>query len=475
MILMKKFIYSLILSFMAIPAYCQAKNSYEITLSVSGLKDSTVYLAYHFGEKQFIKDTAQLDTRGYTKFSGLESLPHGIYMVVLPGRNYFEILIGDDQHFSAACSYPDYLNTLRFDGSEENAYFIDYQKRWAAMRQQASATAKRLQSNRQNSDSVRILSEKQKTLEDNMKLYLRQVIRENGNSLLSVLVRSMLPVEVPEFRVPEGFHNPDSLRWIKRYMYTKDHFFDNLDLTDDRLLRTPILEAHLRSFFTNVVIQASDSINPEIDKLIMKCKTNEKVFQFVSVFLFNHFRESEIMGHDAVLVKIADDIYLSGKADWVSEKFLEDLRRQVELLRNNLVGMKGKNLVMDSFSGIFVSLYDIEKEFTILYFWEPDCGHCKESTPKLKDYYEKARNEGIEIFSVCTTSDKAEWAKYIQDNDLKWINGWDPSRSTHFDFYYNVQSTPMIYILDRNKKIIAKKLSVEDIPGFINNYRKYFR
>ena len=95
-------------------------------------------------------------------------------------------------------------------------------------------------------------------------------------------------------------------------------------------------------------------------------------------------------------------------------------------------------------------------------------------TPKLKAYYEKAKNEGIEVFAVCTTADKEKWTKYIEDNKLTWINGWDPERSSHFDYYYNVQSTPMVYILDRNKKIIAKKLAVENIGSFIDNYRKYF-
>jgi thiol-disulfide isomerase/thioredoxin len=275
--------------------------------------------------------------------------------------------------------------------------------------------------------------------------------------------------------VPAGTHNPDSVRGLLKYNYNKDHFFDNIDLTDERLLRTPILQARLNVFFTNIVIPSADSINKEIDKLIAKCQGNDKVFQFIAVFLFNHFRESEIMGHDAVVVKLADDIYLSGKADWVSKEFKDDLRKQVELLRHNLIGMKAENLVMDSYKGIFVSLYDVEKEFTILYFWEPNCGHCKEATPKLKSYYEKARNEGIEVFAVCTTSDKPAWTKYIEENGLTWINGWDPDRSSHFDYFYNVQSTPMVYILDKNKKIIAKKLSIEDIQSFIENYRKYFK
>jgi thiol-disulfide isomerase/thioredoxin len=308
-----------------------------------------------------------------------------------------------------------------------------------------------------------------------MIIYLQKVLNENRGTLLSSLVKSMVPLEVPEFTVPAGTHNPDSVRWLLRYNYNKDHFFDNIDLTDERLLRTPILQARLNVFFTNVVIQSPDSINREIDKLIAKCQGNSKVFQFVAVFLFNHFRESEIMGHDAVVVKLADDIYLSGKADWVSKEFKDDLRKQVELLRHNLIGMKAENLVMDSYKGIFVSLYDVEKEFTILYFWEPNCGHCKEATPKLKAYYEKAKNEGIEVFAVCTTSDKPAWTKYIEENGLTWINGWDPDRSSHFDYFYNVQTTPMVYILDRNKKIIAKKLAVEDIQSFIENYRKYFK
>jgi thiol-disulfide isomerase/thioredoxin len=259
------------------------------------------------------------------------------------------------------------------------------------------------------------------------------------------------------------------------YNYNKDHFFDNIDFGDERLLRTPILQARLDEFFTNVLIQSADSINRQVDKLLQKCQNDYKMYQFVAVYLFNHFRESEIMGHDAVMVKIADEIYLSGKADWVSKQFVDDLRKQVELLRHNLIGMKAENLVMDSYKGTYVALYDIEKEFTILYFWEPNCGHCKEATPKLKNYYDKAKDEGIEVFTVCTTTDKNAWSKYIEEHELNWINGWDPERLTHFDYFYDVQSTPTIYILDRNKKIIAKRLSVEDIPSFIDNYRKYFR
>jgi thiol-disulfide isomerase/thioredoxin len=453
----------------------QSQTGYELDINISGLRDSSIYLAYHLGDKQYIKDTLKLDNNGHAVLRGKDMLPKGIYMVVLPGRKYFEILISDDQIFSLNCSYSDYFNTLKFNGSDENNAFVNYQRKWILLQKSAGAVSARIQNNKQNADSLKILTAIQKKQEDQMIAYLQGVVSENKNNLLAVLVKALIPVPVPEYTVPAGISNRDSARWVWNYNYNKNHFFDNFDLTDERLLRTPILQARLDAFFSNVVIQSADSINKEIDVIMKKCQPDYKVFQFISVYLFNHFRESEIMGHDAVMVKLADDIYLSGKADWVTKEFKEDLRKQIELIRPNLIGKKAHNLIMDSYKGIFVSLDDIEKEFTVLIFWEPDCGHCKEALPKLKAFYDKAKNDNIEVFAVCTTSDKAKWSKYIEDNKLTWINGWDPERKSRFDYYYNVQSTPLIYILDRNKKIIAKKLGIDDIASYIDNYRKYFR
>jgi len=472
---MKNFFFFIFILLVPAFSFGQLKNGYEIDISIKDLQDSTVFMAYHLGNKQYIKDTIKLDGKGHGIVHGQETLPQGIYMIVLPGRKYFEFLISDNQRFSVNCTFSDYFNTLKFTGSEENSAFVEYQKRWVTMQQRSASLSKRIQNNKQNNDSLKLLIPIQKLQEDNMKLYLKTVVKENGGNFLGTLVKALLPVDVPDFPVPIGFANPDSVKWIRNYLYNKDHYFDNIDLTDERLLRTPILYSKLDAFFTNVLIQAPDSINREIDKLIKRCSPDYKVFQFVSVYLFNHFRESEIMGHDAVMVKLADDIYLSGKADWVTKEFKDDLRKQIDLIRPNLIGKKAENIVMDSYKGIFVSLYDVEKDFTILYFWEPDCGHCKEATPKLKVYYDKPKDYSLEVFAVCTTSDKAKWTRYIEDNKLIWINGWDPKRSSHFDYYYNVQSTPTVYILDKNKKIIAKKLSVEEIGSFIDNYRKFFK
>ena len=89
---MKKFIFIFSLAAVTLLSYSQFQNGYDVSVNISGLGDSTVYLAYHLGDKQYLKDTLKLDRKGYGRISGKEKLQQGIYMIVLPGKKYFEIL-----------------------------------------------------------------------------------------------------------------------------------------------------------------------------------------------------------------------------------------------------------------------------------------------------------------------------------------------------------------------------------------------
>ena len=106
---MKKVSIIILLSVFPIILQGQLKSGYDIDVTIRGLQDSAIYLAYHFGDKQYIKDTIDLSRTGTAKFSGKEPLPQGIYMIVLPGRRYFEMLVSDDQIYSISCNYPDFL------------------------------------------------------------------------------------------------------------------------------------------------------------------------------------------------------------------------------------------------------------------------------------------------------------------------------------------------------------------------------
>jgi thiol-disulfide isomerase/thioredoxin len=468
---MKKLILSIIAVLFIGVTNCQPKEGYEISLVVKGLSDVNVLLAYHLGNRQYIKDSTRLDSNGAGIFGGETPLDQGVYIIILPDNRYFEFLITDDQYFKIETSNHDITGGLKFTGSAENSEFAAFQTEIASMYERADLLRQRVNMNRQNADSMKILETLSVEHETASKKLMNSAIEKHKGSFMASLIMAMQQVEVPEFKIPQVVSNIDSARWVLTHNYNKDHFFDNFDLTDERLLRSPVFHPKIEHYFRNVVLQFPDSLIRAIDKVLALAEGNKKTYQYISVFLFNHFRESTIMGHDAVMVRIADAVYLSGKAEWASAEFIDNLRKDIDRLRPSLIGNTGMNLTMETLNHGIVSLHNLKKEFIILYFWEPDCGHCNEMTPILLDYYVRNRDKGIEVFSVCTKPDRAAWEKYVKETSLTWINGWDPDRTTYYDFFYNITATPTVYILDKDKKIIAKKLPVESIEGFIESYR----
>jgi len=150
-----------------------------------------------------------------------------------------------------------------------------------------------------------------------------------------------------------------------------------------------------------------------------------------------------------------------------------------------LIGKKAPRIILPDTTEInWIDLYEVEADYTILYFWRPDCGHCKTETPKMKEFYDEYKEKGIEVYSVNTSLKNEEWKKFIKDNDLNWINvsdnpevnknalkyirgGKTTLESLNFRTTYDIFSTPQLYVLDKDKVIIAKKLDTEGM-------RKYF-
>jgi len=130
--------------------------------------------------------------------------------------------------------------------------------------------------------------------------------------------------------------------------------------------------------------------------------------------------------------------------------------------------MKAKNLIMKDTAGNYQSMYDITAEYTVLIFWDHECGHCKKEIPVLKKYYNLTDRDSVEVFAVYNGNDLKGWKKYIRENNLRWINVADPANNTNFRVLYDVFSTPVIYLLDNKKVIEAKRISVEDLERIIN-------
>lgn len=445
------------------------KGKHLIEIKINGLKDTTLMLGYHFGASKYVLDTVKLNSSGVALIQGDSLLAKGIYIAILPDKTNFDFLIDKDQIFSIETSKNNLWENLKFKNSPINSNFIAYQHFMKTKQEQVTAIQKQMKADSTNKELQKQLQEKLKTVDREVKdVWKTTREKENGN-LLSTLIALVETPSIPEFNIPAGAANPDSIRWVMGYTYQKNHYWDNINLSDEGILRTPIFESRLKGFFTNILIQTPDSLNMEVDRFIAKTEGNKNTYQYVVSYLLNHFNQSNIMSHDAVFVHIAENYYINKKAPWANEELMTKLKERVNRLRPNLVGKIAPNLVLESDNGEYIALNQIKAKYTIVYFWEPDCSHCQKETPILYNFYNKVRDKGIQVYAIYTQYKKEEWQKSLAEKGYDWINVWDANYNSNFRALYDITSTPTVFLLDKDKKIIAKKISVETLEQIVND------
>lgn len=453
----------------SIQVFSQAKKptGHDIRFKVKGYKDSTCIIAHYYGDNQYVaKDTATFDKNGNLQFVGNKELPEGVYLLVLPKSKYIEFLIGE-QFQTMELDSADAINSMKVKEGVENTIFYSYQKVMASKSKEAGALRTKMASTK-NADSTAMLKKQLEGIDKEVKAFREKLFLENPKSFAVKLFKAAQEPEVPE---PPMLANgrKDSLF---QFQYYKNHFFDNIDLSDDRFVRTPLFHGKIETFITKLTAQIPDSINASADFLLNRAKGKE-IYKYIVWWVTNHYETSQLMGMDAVFVHMAKNYYLNGKAYWVDSTVASKMKERVKILEPVLLGKKAPNMFLTDTSGKLIPLETFKAKSTILYFWSSTCGHCQKETPKLYEFYTKNKAKGIEVYAVSIDRGSTDdWKKFIREKKLNWTNVWDSYTATDFKNIYDIYSTPVIYILDENKKILAKRLGVEQLEDFYENYFK---
>ncbi|MBN2237685.1 MAG: redoxin domain-containing protein [Bacteroidales bacterium] len=463
----KRILYLFILLF---PFWAQAqdKENYKIEIKIKGIEDSTLYLASYFADKTLLVDTAEKKGKNNFVFEGNGILEGGIYIVVGQAKNsIFEFLIADNQDLKFDSDLDNLIEKMKVKGSNENALFFDYLSYTNIQFKKLKAYQQRLKVLPKTNDSIPYYNQKLNVLNQDIADYKEAIIEAYPKSFISTL---FLAMKSPEMKLNSTGKN-DS---IEAFRFYKKHFWDDVNFKDERLIRTPVFHNKLDYYFSSVAHPNPDSLCIEIDEFLAKIPEESELYKHSLWYLTVKFDESNRMGYDAILVYFVDHYYTKGKAPWLNDGVFSNIIREANKRRNSLIGKKAPNLVMQTLEKIPQSMYDINKAYTLLYFWDPNCSHCKEETPKLKAFYTKyAKQFDLEVFAVCADTNLKEMKEYIAKNKLSWINVNGP-RSYTQDFHelYNVYSTPTLFVLNREKIIIAKQIKSDQLLNFLINYQK---
>lgn len=471
---MNKIITAFLVLFCSVTAFASPQKGYDIKLNIKNLSNSRLILAYYYGDKQYVKDTFKVDKQGFCEIKADTLLPAGIYLAVFPalGNKYFEFVV-NEQHFSLTTDTSDLAGHIVVSGSQENELFYDDMKFLSAQRKESEGYNKAFQAAKTDQEKAE-LREKLKKIDSLVTSKRTNVMKKYPNSFYASILKAMEPIQPkdPKDAPRDAVGRLIDSNWVWRDY--KNRYWDNINLSDDRLIRTPIFHNKLKEFYTRTIIQIPDSIIVDGDVLLKKMPPKGELFKYTLVYMLNEMAKSKIMGFDAAYVHLVKNYYSKGLTPWVDTVQLYKINERGRILEPLLIGKKAMNIQLaDTTLKTYHSLYDIKSRFTVICFWDPDCGHCKKEVPKLAESYHKMKKEGIDVEMFCPSimaiEEMKKWTDFIKEHKLDWINVADPYRQNNFRFEWDIQSTPQIYILDKDKIIRAKRIGAEQVEDFIKH------
>lgn len=466
---MKKIFASLLLLSTFIINAAAINAPYDIKIKVNGISNEDAILAYYYSDTKYIHDTLTFNANGEALIQDTATIPTGVYLLAFPSLNltYFELVLGEEQSFSMETDTADLVGSMKVKNSLENKVFYDNLKYMVSVGEIAAKLRSELEGKEAESDEYKNIQSELVKIDDGIKTHRKKVVKEHPNLFYTKLIQMMMDVDLPE--------NPNPSDSSFAYNYYQKHYFDMVDLTDDRLIRTPVLKNKIMRFLDYFTIPIPDSINLATDKILAETQDNYDMFQFTLSSIFNKYAKSNIMSHESVYVYLAEKYYADANlVDWVTEEQRDKIMDVVRRKKPTCLGCEAPNIIIQDYDTTVQKLHDVasQNDYTILVFWNSGCGHCKKEMPLLKEFYEDEIKQlgKIKIFAITTELEYDDWTNFIEENDLiqdGWIHAIDQYGQNIFRVKYDVQSTPIVIILDKDKKILAKKINIEDIKNLI--------
>lgn len=433
----------------------QSPGGHLVTARIKGLAGKTAYLANFYGQTSFTpRDTATADAEGKLIFDGAKELPGGLYMIVVDSKPVLQLVIGE-QRFSIEADTVNVIESMKVTGSPENELFYGYQKFLSKKYGEIRALQKK-----GGSDAE--VAAGQKEVEE----YRKAFIAKNANTLTVKLFKAAEEPEIPEApKLANG--RPDS-SFV--FNYYRNHFFDGFDFSDGRLEYTPFLQSKIDRYMKELTVQTVDSLIPAADFIVNKAKANKDILRYTIWYITNQYEEQKkVLNTDGLFIHMAEKYWLSGIMPVSDSSTLTSMRDRVKILKPLLAGKVLPNVTLKDTLGRLQALHNVKAEYTIAFFYDPECGHCRESAPALKKFYDKNKAKGVQIYAVAISKSEVLWKKFIREFKLQGLlNVYGPSAPVDYKKKYDVYSTPTVYMLDKDKKILARRLPVEDLEGYFN-------
>jgi thiol-disulfide isomerase/thioredoxin len=453
-------------------------TAYKITVELKPATFKKLFLEAYFGNFVLLIDSASVNPNtNQATFTGTKKLQQGVYVVSAErGMRIMDLFIDDKPFFSVSMDYSNQQNPqINYVGSPINTDWIEFSKyitttvteKQRIMKQQENAT--------NPMDEIKY----QLALDKIQTAYLKhrqELVDKNSGSLLSVILPSIFEPILPDSMLIQK--NREDTMAAKQFI--SDHFWDGIQFWDTRLAYTPFFMPKLKKYFKDVVSYKTDTIIKKMDWMLSYASSSEAVTRLMMEDFIAASINHSYHWNDSVFIHLFEKHIAPKKYSWLIESKRQMISEKAYYLMGKMIGSPAEDIQLPNLQGQSTSLYSLKSNYTILAFWDPTCSHCRETLPKLDSMYRAQwKSKGISVFAFGSESDGkiGDWTNYIEKHHLEdWINVYNTQEENRnrikagkkgYPEIYDVWYYPSFFVLDKNKRFMAKKLTYEQMVDFL--------
>lgn len=234
------------------------------------------------------------------------------------------------------------------------------------------------------------------------------------------------------------------------------------------------LDRRLEEYFRAIVFEGPETQKGECDFLIETC-TDSLMRQYVALSAYEHYRDSKVMGAEAVAIHVFDTWFDSGKVKMRDENELLAARIFAEFNRLSLIGNKAPEMTLFDLDGAPITIFDEPSDrFTVLYFYDISCPTCKMQSILLRALF-REEDFPVDFIAVYASDNEEEWRDYASAH-LRFDAGmvrvrhmWDPALDSDFQRKYGVIQTPRMFLIAPDGTILGRGLDARALAVMLHD------
>lgn len=437
-----------------------AQKPVDINIKLDHYDQPKLLFSYYYAGNIYVKDTLLRAEDGSYKIQSDTLYPEGMYVLyTLPDKQYFELVLSKNQRFSISADFNNIKSSLQSSGSPDNELYIKCLKEIEFRKAEVNDLSKKIEYLKGRDDK---LTEQMKAhlleIGDSMRIQQLAIIKDYPDLLAKRYILAAKEPDLPKFDMN------DKKKIIEMRWYQKNHFFDNIDFSDLRHYRSPYVFNEIKFLIGNYY-RHPDSLESITKHIIKKFSVSAESYQTYFDWLIKYYALTNITGFDRGYVYMVKNYIMKAKTPWIQSADSVQFVKSALAFEKTLIGNKAPDINLPDKNGKNLSLYSIDSVYTIVYFGDPDCAHCKEALPTLLDLYDVYNKQGLGVYGVCTRlgTGSEKCFRYAEANLIKFPILADGEKVVKVLTDYNLTTYPQYFILDRKKKIVAKNLKENEL------------